>query len=134
MIMMTNVTILVWSAVLTFLMLATASALRTRGFAPGGMARAIGNRDNLPEPTPLAGRAERAAKNMVENLVLFTALIAALHFAGKPGDATAQTGANIFFWARLAYWPIYLAGSWLRSLVWAVSIAGLAMIALAALA
>ena len=131
--MLANLTILVLSAVLCFLMLGTASALRCGAFAPGGMARATGNRDNLPEPTPLAGRADRAARNMVENLALFTALIAALHFAGKSNSTLAQIGANIFFWMRVAYWPIYLAGNGLRSAVWTISIVGLGMIAWAAL-
>jgi uncharacterized MAPEG superfamily protein len=128
--MMTDITALVWSALLTWLMLMTSSALRTQGHAPGGLDRAMGNRDDLPTPTPVAGRADRAAKNMLENLVLLTALVAALHFAGKT-STQAQLGANVFFWARVAYWPVYLAGSRLRSLVWLVGVIGLGMIAAA---
>jgi uncharacterized MAPEG superfamily protein len=67
---------------------------------------------------------------MLENLVLLTALIAAVHFAGKT-NAQVQLGANIFFWARVVYWPAYLAGSSLRSVVWLISVVGLAMIAAA---
>src|SRR5882757_9072115 len=103
--MMTDITALVWSAVLM-----TSSPLRTQGHAPGGLERALGNRDDLPTPTPVAGRADRAAKNMLENLVLLTALIAAVHFAGKT-STQAQLGANVFFWARMVYWPVYVAGS-----------------------
>jgi uncharacterized MAPEG superfamily protein len=128
--MMTEIAVLAWSAVLTWLMLMTSSALRVQPLTPGGAGRAIGNRDDLPSPTPLAGRADRAAKNMLENLALLTALVAALHFAGKT-STLAQLGANIFFWARVVYWPVYLAGSPLRSVVWFVSIIGLAMIAAA---
>jgi uncharacterized MAPEG superfamily protein len=128
--MMTDIAALVWSAMLTWLMLMTSSALRTQGLAPGGIDRATGNRDDLPSPTPLAGRADRAARNMLENLVLLTALIAAVHFAGRT-SAQVQLGANIFFWARVLYWPVYLAGSRLRSVVWFVSVIGLAMIAAA---
>jgi uncharacterized MAPEG superfamily protein len=128
--MMTDITVLLCSTALLWLMLLTASALRTQGLAPGGFGRAMGNRDDLPAPTPLAGRADRAARNMLENLVIFTALIAALHFAGK-ASAQAQLGANIFFWARVAYWPIYLTGSRLRSVIWTISIIGLGMIAAA---
>jgi uncharacterized MAPEG superfamily protein len=130
--MMSVTAVLVWSAVLTWLMLIASSALRTQGWAPGGIARAMGNRDDLPPPTPLAGRADRAAKNMLENLVIFTALVAAVHFAGKVG-ALSELGANIFLWARVVYWPVYLAGSWLRSIVWTITIIGLVMIAAAAL-
>jgi uncharacterized MAPEG superfamily protein len=128
--MMTDFTVLVWSAVLLWLMLVTASALRTQGWAPGGVGRAMGNRDDLPAPTPLAGRADRAARNMLENLVIFTALVAAVHFAGN-ASTQAQLGANIFFWARVAYWPAYLAGSSLRSIIWTISVIGLGMIAAA---
>jgi uncharacterized MAPEG superfamily protein len=128
--MLTDIAVLAWSAVLTWLMLTTSSALRVQPLAPGGADRAIGNRDDLPPPTPLAGRADRAARNMLENLVLLTALIAAVHFAGKT-NAQVQLGANIFFWARVAYWPVYLAGSPLRSVVWLISVVGLALIAAA---
>src|SRR5262249_54889201 len=131
--MLADTTILALTAILTCLMLGTASALRTRSWQPGGIARNLGNRDNLEEPSPIAGRADRAAKNMVENLVLFVALIAAAHFAGK-ANAQVQLGANIFLWARIAYWAVYLAGiPALRTLIWLVSIAGLAIIAWAVL-
>jgi uncharacterized MAPEG superfamily protein len=135
--MMSITTILVASAILTFLMLGTGSFFRNQAWAPGGIARAIGNRDNLPPPLPIAGRADRAAKNMLENLAIFTALAAAVHFAGKDGaqaqlDAQAQLGANIFFWMRVAYWPAYLTGiAYARTVTWLVSIAGLAMMAAA---
>ena len=129
--MLADTTILALAAILTWLMLLTSSALRTRPWDSGGGRRAIGNRDNLGEPTPLAGRADRAARNMLENLVLFIALLAAVHFAGKV-NAQIQLGANIFFWSRVAYWPAYVAGTPLvRTLVWSVSIIGLAIIAAA---
>jgi len=131
--MMTDTTILVLSAVLTWLMLCTSSGLRIRAFHPGGIGRAFGNRANLPEPTPLAGRADRSAKNMVENLAMFIALVAAAHFAGKE-SYQATLGANIFFWSRLAFWPCYLAGiHYLRTAIWLVSLIGMALIAAAAL-
>jgi uncharacterized MAPEG superfamily protein len=131
--MMTDTTILVLTAIVTWLTLCTSSGLRIRAFQPGGIDRAFGNRDDLPEPTPLAGRADRAAKNMVENLAMFVALVAAVHFAGKASEQ-ATLGANIFFWSRLAFWPCYLAGIlYLRTLIWLVSILGMAMIAAALL-
>jgi uncharacterized MAPEG superfamily protein len=38
-------------------------------------------------------------------------------------------GANIFFWARVAYFPTYLAGiAYVRSALWAVGLIGLAMV------
>ena len=129
--MMSNSTILVLSALLTWLMLCTSSGLRIQARKPGGIDRAFGNRDDLPEPTPLAGRADRAARNMVENLAMVIALVAAVHFAGR-ADTQSTLGANIFFWARLAFWPCYLAGiPYLRTAIWLVSLIGMAMIAAA---
>jgi uncharacterized MAPEG superfamily protein len=119
---------LVCSALLTWVMLLTASLLRARMWTPAGFKAALGNRDDMPEPTPIAGRADRAAKNMVENMVLFTALLAAVRLSGVPGEALVA-GASVFFWARVAYFAVYLAGiAVLRTLVWAVSIIGLCMI------
>jgi uncharacterized MAPEG superfamily protein len=131
--MLADTTILVLSAILMFLMASTASFLRCQGWTPSGRELAFGNRDNLPPETALAGRASRAANNMLEGIVLFIALFAAVHVANKV-DAQSQLGANLFFWGRLVYWPVYLAGIvYLRTLVWFVSVAGLALMTIAAL-
>ena len=155
---------LVASVALTWLMLLVASLLRTRGWTLPGMGLAFGNRDDLPAASAIAGRAERAARNMVENLVLFAALLLAAEVAGVigagsvggPGGASGVSGASgagasgaavrsaassanvllgaqIFFWARLAYFALYLAGiRVLRTVVWGVSLVGLGMIGWAA--
>ena len=116
------------SAILTFVMLLVASLTRARAWTPAGMAVAFGNRDNLPPATPLSGRADRAAKNMLEGLLLFATVMLAAQIAGVVGPRVA-TGAQLFFWARLVYFPVYLAGiAYLRTAVWAVSIVGLVMI------
>jgi uncharacterized MAPEG superfamily protein len=84
----------------------------------------------MPAPSPLTGRAERAARNMLENLLLFTALVAAVRLGGKAAPAGA---AALFFWARVAFFGVYLAGvPYLRTAVWVVSIVALAQIAMAA--
>ena len=125
---------LLYSVALTWLMLLMASLARTHGWTVPGMRLAFGNRDDLPEPTPLAARAERAARNMVENLVLFAALVLAAHAAARV-DARVALGAEMFFWARLAYAPLYWAGvHYLRTLAWAIGVAGMGLIALALLA
>ena len=126
---MTAATALLWSALLTWLMLATASFLRARAWTSTGLRIAFGNRDDLPPATGLAGRADRAARNMVENLVLLVALVAAVYFAGKY-SRLADAGATIFFWSRVAYWPCYLAGIiYLRTVIWFASVIGLAFVA-----
>jgi uncharacterized MAPEG superfamily protein len=98
-----------------------------------GLNSLAGNRDSLPAITGWAGRAKRAHLNMVENLVLFAALVLIAAAAGK-ANATTAMGAMIFFWARLAYAIIYVAGiPWLRTVAWFVSVIGMAMIAWALL-
>jgi uncharacterized MAPEG superfamily protein len=122
---------LAYSAVLTWVMLLAASLIRARGWTPSGFLLAAGNRDNLPDATPLAARADRAAKNMLENLVLFAVVVLVARLGGV-APADVATGAAVFFWARLAYFFVYLAGiPFLRTAVWAVSITGLIMIMLA---
>jgi uncharacterized MAPEG superfamily protein len=94
-----------------------------------GLTRLAGNRDGLPEMTGFAGRAKRAHLNMLENMVLFTALVLVAAVAGK-ANATTAMGALIFFWARLIYAVVYLIGvPWLRTAVWFVSVIGMVMIA-----
>lgn len=125
--MMTTVQAVVWSGILTFFMLLIASALCARIWTPPGMVVAFGNRENLPMPLGMAGRADRAAQNMIQGMILFLAAVLAAQMAGK--GAQAATGATVFFWARLIYWPVYMAGIvYLRTLVWGVSIVGLIMI------
>lgn len=88
----------------------------------------VGNRDPAPVLAGWAGRAERAHRNMLESLPLFIALVLIAHIAGKV-DATTLLGAKLFFWARLGYWLIYLAGiPWLRTAAWLVSFVGLILI------
>src|SRR6188474_4001394 len=120
---MTVHTLTLAAAALAWLMILTASMLRTRG----DLALATGNRDALPAPSPVAERAERAAKNMLENLVLFVALVVA---AGDRDPSRARLGAEVFVLARVAYWPIYLAGvRVVRTAAWAAGVVGLAILA-----
>jgi uncharacterized MAPEG superfamily protein len=127
---MTDVHYLLASTVLTWIMLVTAPMIRNREWTPDGLRIGFGNREALPEATPLAGRADRAARNMLENMVLFIAAFAAAHAAGK-GETT---GAAIFFFARLAYWLVYLAGiPYLRTALWAVGLVGIGMVGLRAI-
>ena len=94
-----------------------------------GLPALAGNREGLPDIVGWPGRARRAHLNMIENLVLFAALVLIAAVAGK-ANATTAMGAMIFFWGRLAYALIYLIGvPWLRTLAWLVSVIGMAMIA-----
>jgi uncharacterized MAPEG superfamily protein len=125
--MLTTVQALIFSGILTFVMLLVASGICAKAWTPPGREVALGNRENLPIPLGLGGRADRAAKNQMEAMVMFLALVLAAQVAGKASQVAL--GATIFFWARLVYWPIYLAGIvYLRTLVWFVGVIGLVMI------
>lgn len=121
------------SAALTWVMLVSASLMRSKGWSPSGLKVAFGNRDDVPEASPATARAERAARNMQENLVLFVVVLAAARLGGAT-SAELTAGAAVFFWARVAYWFVYVAGiAYLRTAIWAVSVAGIGMIGAAAL-
>jgi uncharacterized MAPEG superfamily protein len=93
-----------------------------------GLMTLVGNREGFPEIKGWGGRALRAHRNMIENLVLFAAVVLAVVAAGKTSDTTLL-GAQIFFWARVVYAAIYLAGiPWARTAAWTVSVVGLLMV------
>jgi uncharacterized MAPEG superfamily protein len=118
---------LLFSVLLTFVQVLISAASANQSV---GLTALAGNREDMPPLTGFAGRARRAHLNMIENMVLFTALVLIAHVAGKANAMTAM-GALVFFWARLVYAVIYLLGlPWLRTVAWAVSVIGMAMIAL----
>jgi uncharacterized MAPEG superfamily protein len=121
-----DLTYLLYSVILCFAQMLVAA---TGANQQVGLPTLAGNRESLPDYTGWAGRAKRAHLNMIENLVLFAALVLAVAVANK-ANATTALGAMIFFWARLAYAIIYVIGiPWLRTLAWFVSVIGMAMIA-----
>ena len=86
-------------------------------------------RDDSSKPlSPLAGRLQRAQSNFFETFPFFAAAAIAVVVAGRGSDTTALA-AQVYFWARVVYLPLYAAGiPYVRSLVWLVSI--LAILAL----
>ena len=117
--------LLAWSVLLAFVQMLVAVSGQTLQV---GLPALAGNREGLAPATGWAGRAARAHRNMVENLVLFAALVLIAATAGKTNETTLL-GAQLFFWARLVYAFVYLAGiPWLRTGVWFVSVIGLALI------
>ncbi|MGO9932710.1 MAG: MAPEG family protein [Steroidobacteraceae bacterium] len=131
--MNTTLTLVVYMAFVTWLTLLAASLIRARGWTPAGTKIALGNRDNLPEATPLAGRAQRTATNTLENFIFFAVIALVAQAAGNTSPRIV-TGAEMFFWARIVYIPVYYAGIvYLRTAVWLVSIVGLAFMVCAIL-
>lgn len=75
----------------------------------------------------LAGRAARASSNFRETYPAFIALALALVLKGD-ASGWGLSGAWLWFACRIVYIPLYLAGvPYLRSLVWVLSMAGLAI-------
>jgi uncharacterized MAPEG superfamily protein len=123
--MTTELTLLVWASGLT---VAQAMLAATGGNLQQGTPTMAGNREDQPRFTGWVGRAYRAHRNMLENIVLFAILVLVAQATGRSNDQT-RLGAELFFWARLAYVPCYVLGlPWIRSAVWAVSLTGLGMI------
>ena len=119
--------LVVCTAVLTWLMLLVASLIRARAWTPKGLMLAFGNRADLPEATQLAGRDQRAASNTLEDFVLFASLALTAQLAGATGERVLM-GAEVFLWARIAYIPVYLLGvPFLRTAVWAVGVVGMGL-------
>ncbi len=92
--------------------------------------RIMGNRDDPPHKSAIAGRLERAKDNLLEALPFFITLTA-LDLIMLDDLSAASDGALIFLAARIAYVPAYVSGiPVLRSLIWLVANAGLVVMAL----
>ena len=90
----------------------------------------VGNRDNQPELSVVAGRLDRAKNNMQEALPIFLALALLALIRGRDTSEVTRA-ASIFLVARVVYVPAYVSGvPMLRSLAWLVGVAGLLMMAL----
>ena len=116
---------LVWSAALALAQMLVA-VLGAQSQV--GLPRLAGNREDLPPLTGWADRARRAHLNMLESLAVFAIAVLVAEAAGRANETTAL-GATLFFWGRLAYAFVYVAGiPWLRTALWAVSIAGILLV------
>lgn len=123
-------TSLVYSVILTVVMILAASTGKGRYWTPAGLLFGMGNRESAPDELPWAGRADRAANNMMESMLLFIALVTAAQGMDISNEATTL-GATLFFWARVVYFPVYVAGiTWVRTGVWAVGLVGMVIILL----
>ena len=120
-----------WTLVLAFAQSLLPAIAQTSEY---GLKWNAGPRDGeMPPLNDRAQRLKRAQANLFETLPLFLGAVLIAHVAGKENESTAL-GAQIYFWARVAYVPLYAWGvRHLRSLAWLVSIVGLGMIAQAIL-
>ena len=129
--MTTELSILGWTLVLAIVQFLLPAGLRNREV---GVAYNAGPRDDpAPPPGEVTGRLQRAQTNLYESLPLFAAAILIAHVAHREGALTLW-GAWIFLLARIIYVPLYGLGvPMVRSLIWGVSLLGLALVLFAIL-
>jgi uncharacterized MAPEG superfamily protein len=125
----TEMQMLFWSVLLGLAQLVIAAGLNT---GQRGLAWGAGARDGEPPPvSSLAARLDRAFKNFLETFGFFAVAVLLLHATGRFNAQTAL-GAQLYFWARVAYVPAYASGvPFVRTLAWAAALAGLVMVLLA---
>jgi len=127
-----EIQMLCWSVVLGLvqLMIATSLALKDQGVTYN-----VSPRESAAPPvTRLTGRLQRAFGNFRETFVYFAVAVLVVTALGKNNPHSAL-GAQIYFWSRRIYIPVYAAGlPVVRTLIWGASIVGLVMMLGAALA
>lgn len=117
---------LMWSVVLGLLQVALAA---TCTIAQRGLGWTAGPRDEAKPPLGgIGGRLQRASANFLETFPFFVAVVFAAQLLQRHDQLTVL-GAQLYFWARVAYVPAYAAGiPYLRTLIWAASIAGIVLV------
>ena len=118
-----EIKMLAWTVALGLFHVLLGAVLMTR---QRGMRWNASARDGEAKPlVGAAARVDRGLRNFLETFPFFVAVVLAVVVTQRTSADTAL-GAQVYFWARLAYLPIYAAGiPYLRSLVWAVSLWGL---------
>lgn len=104
--------------------LAAHVATRQRGFKWN-----LSSREKPEAPlTGFAGRLDRSYRNFLETFVFFAAAILIVQITGRNSDLSAF-GARTYLIARIVYVPVYAVGIvGLRSLIWLLSVGGLALV------
>lgn len=123
-----ELTMLVCSGVLALLMPLTYGYGEMQ--TPGGMEWGLGNRDQPMQFPAWVDRAKRAHNNLLENLPTFAILVLVATATGNLNFWTAL-GAGLFFFARVIYAAIYIAGiTGLRTVIFFVGTVGQLLILL----
>ena len=116
------------SVLLGLAQLMAAAMLSTRD---KGVAHNLSPRDDQGAPVSvLTGRMQRAFANFKETFAFFASAVLLVTILGRESELSAW-GAQLYFWARLAYVSVYAAGiPGLRSAIWTVSLVGLLLVLL----
>jgi len=121
--MTTELTALVWAALLGLVHILAPAALRTQQY---GLTLNAGPRDEaMPPPSALAARLARAQANFFESFPLFAAAIFVIYVADLETETTLLA-AWVWLVARVAYLPLYALGvPYVRGVAWVTSIVAL---------
>jgi uncharacterized MAPEG superfamily protein len=93
-----------------------------------GVAFGASPRDDQAPIGGVPGRIIRAYANFMETFPFFVAVVLAAELLDRHSSLTV-VGAELYFWGRLAYWPLYVGGvPWVRSLAWTVATAGIVVL------
>ena len=124
--MTTELCMLAWSVVLGLVQVAITATCMV---GQRGLVWAASPRDEIRPPLGgIGGRLDRARANFLETFPLFAAVVLVAHLLQRHSDMTVL-GAELYFWARLAYVPVCAAGiPYLRTLIWTASIAGIVLV------
>src|SRR5215469_13550127 len=114
---MPETTMLLWSVVLGLVQLVIASMAMNKDV---GLPYNLSSRD-VPPTAPIstiAGRLVRAFNNFRETFGFFAVAVLLVAILNKH-DSTSALGAQLYFWARLVYVPVYAFGiQVVRTIVW----------------
>ncbi len=120
--MSVELTLLIWSTVLLGAYVSTQAILYR---VQHGFIFSATSRDNEPPPNIWTARGNKALRNFLETYPAFIALAVTIELSGRSEPLT-QWGAQIWFWLRWVYLPLYVFGvPYVRSLVWSVAGIGL---------
>ncbi len=79
----------------------------------------------MPPLTGAAARLDRALRNFMETFPLFAVAVLVANVTNRHNSMTVW-GAQLYFWGRLAYVPLYASGvSLVRSVAWNVATIGI---------
>lgn len=99
------------------------------GFLANGFMGLAGSRDDEVLATGIGGRFERAYYNMLETFPVFAALVLIIQVT-ESWTTTSALAVQLYFWARVAYIPLYIIGiPFLRTIAWFISAIGILMLA-----
>jgi uncharacterized MAPEG superfamily protein len=127
---MSDIVLLVIAVILGIVHLVIAAQAAERQRPPGWN---VGPRDEPFVATGAAGRLERAYRNFMETFPLFAAAVLAVVVQSKSG-VLSHIGVIVYVVARIAYVPLYAyAVTYVRSLMWFISMIGIVLVIIAAL-